>query len=129
MRNPQEKRHFKRWPTSIPCTVLWEDQVITGELVNISLGGALIASPNAIPPIYDSVIVTFHYETQVVLEAQVESQVIHRSAEAVEIGGIGSFGVEFQESLTRMRRKLSPLLEKLSRETSPPATVTQEPKH
>ncbi len=133
MQNPQiptkENRHFKRWPTSIPCTVLWEDQVITGKLENISFGGALIASPNAIPPIYGSVILAFNYKAQVVLTAQVESQVIHRSAEALEIGGIGNFGVKFQEPLERIRRKLSPLLKKLRGNTSPPATVTREPKH
>ena len=79
----------------------------------------MIASPKAIPPVNDAVTIAFHYKSEVLLTARVDSQVIHTSAEAEDTGGIGGFGVEFQEPLEKIRPKLLPLIEKLSGETFP----------
>ena len=113
----KQQRRYKRWPTSIPCTVLWEDRTISGELANISFGGALVAGPSATPPVGCAVTLVFHYQSEVALTSSVDSQVVHTSPEASDAGGLGGFGLEFQGPLEEIRSKLLPLIEKLSGET------------
>ena len=132
MQNPQtkkENRHFKRWRTSIPCAVLWEDRVISGEIANISFGGAWIVSVGAVPPVHAAVTVAFTYMSEELFTVRVECRIAHLREEAVETGGSGGFGVEFQEALEKIRPELLPLLEKLSGKTFPPTTGTWEPTH
>jgi hypothetical protein len=115
----KERRQSVRWPTSIPCTVLWEDRVISGEMANISFRGALIAGPSASPPVDSAVTLVFHYHCKVELTARVDSVVIHQSVEAADTGGLGGFGLKFQESLDQIQPKLQPLIEKLGGESFP----------
>ena len=115
----KEMRQFVRWPTSIPCTILWEDRVIHGEMANISFRGALIAGPNANPPVNSAVTLVFHYRCKVELNARVDSVVVQQSSEAADTGGLGGFGLKFQESLEQIQSKLQPLIEKLSGGNSP----------
>jgi hypothetical protein len=45
--------------------------------------------------------------------------VIHQSVEAADTGGLGGFGLKFQESLEQIQTKLQPLIEKLGGESFP----------
>ncbi len=88
-------------------------------MANISFRGALIAGPSAIPPVGSFVTLVFYHRAEIVLTASVGSQVVHSSPEASDTGGLGGFGLEFQEPLEKIRPKLLPLIEKLSGEIFP----------
>ena len=103
----EDRRKFKRWTVSIPCTVEWKDLRITGKIANVSLGGALIIQANALPPEGASVTITFEAEReQIRLKGRIKSKVIHTIWEIIEKGGIGSLGVKFEESTEKVREKL-----------------------
>jgi len=114
----KDRRKFQRWPVSIPCTVESKDEKIIGKICNISLGGALITQANGAPPEGALVTVTFQAEGgQIQLEGRIRSKVIHTRWEVIEEGGIGSFGVKFEESPEKVRKKLMP---------ARPASVSRE---
>ena len=66
-----------------------------------------------------AVTLVFHYHCKVELTARVDSVVIHQSVEAADTGGLGGFGLKFQESLDQIQPKLQPLIEKLGGESFP----------
>jgi len=106
----EERRRFKRFAVSIPCTLYWHDHVIRGQIANLSLGGAFIIRLSAIPPEDASVILTFQAEKgEVELKGKLTSRVIHTVSESIEQGEIGSIGVEFQDSLEEVRSQLNPV--------------------
>jgi len=106
----KDRRKFKRWPVSIPCTVESKDEKIIGKTRNVSLGGALITQANGAPPEGALVTVTFQAEgEQIRLKGRIMSKVIHTLWEVIEGGGIGSFGVKFEESTETVREKLMPV--------------------
>jgi len=106
----KDRRKFKRWPVSIPCTVESKDVKIIGKTRNVSLGGALITQANGAPPEGALVTVTFQAEgRQIRLKGRIMSKVIHTLWEVIEEGGIGSFGVKFEESTEKVREKLRPV--------------------
>jgi len=103
----KDRRKFKRWPVSIPCTVESKDEKIIGETRNVSLGGALITQANGAPPEGAFVTVEFRAEgKQIRLKGRIMSTVFHTRREVIEAGGIGSFGVKFEESTEKVREKL-----------------------
>ena len=106
----EDRREFKRWPVSIPCTVESKDENIIGETRNVSLGGALITKATGAPPEGALVTVEFRAEgRQIRLKGRIMSKVIHTRWEVIEAGGIGSFGVKFEESREKVREKLMPV--------------------
>jgi len=106
----KDRRKFKRWPVSIPCTVESKDEKIIGKTRNVSLGGALITQADGAPPEGALVTVTFQAEgRQIRLKGRIMSKVIHTRWEVIEEGGIGSFGVKFEESTAQVREKLRPV--------------------
>ena len=109
----KERWRSERWITSIPCKVLWGQRIIRGEVANISFQGALIAAPSATPPVNSAVTLVFYYESELWLTARVDSVVVHTSEDSSDTGGLGGFGLEFQESLEEITTKLSSLIEEL----------------
>lgn len=106
----KDRRKFKRWPVSIPCTVESKDEKIIGKTCNVSLGGALITQANGTLPEGALVTVIFQAEGgQIRLKGRIMSKVIHTRWEVIEEGGIGSFGVKFEESTEKVREKLMPV--------------------
>jgi len=106
----KDRRKFKRWPISIPCTVESKGEKIIGKTRNVSLGGALITQANGAPP--EGALVTVIFEAEegpIRLKGRIMSKVIHTLWEVIEEGGIGSFGVKFEESTETVREKLMPL--------------------
>ena len=106
----KDRRKFKRWPISIPCTVESKGEKIIGKTRNVSLGGALITQANGAPP--EGALVTVIFEAEegpIRLKGKIMSKVIHTLWEVIEEGGIGSFGVKFEESTETVREKLMPL--------------------
>ncbi|MDA2937158.1 PilZ domain-containing protein, partial [Acidobacteria bacterium AH-259-A15] len=110
----KERRGFKRWTVSIPCTVEWKDRRMTGKITNISLGGALITQVKAFPPEGASITIIIQAQQEdVVLKGRIMSNVIHTIWEDIEDVGIGSFGVKFGESPQKVREKLIPVIRAL----------------
>jgi hypothetical protein len=108
----REKRRFKRWQTSIPCTVLWDEFVLTGSIPDISYGGAFITRVSAVPPNNARVTLEFQYaEGSVTVEGKVESRVVHSIEKVLLEGVIGSFSVEFKEPLNTFYSKLTSAVE------------------
>ncbi len=116
----KDRRKFKRWPVSIPCTVESKDEKIIGKTCNVSLDGALITQANGAPPEGTLVTVTFQDAGgQIRLKGRIMSKVIHTRWEVIEEGGIGSFGVKFEESTEKVREMLMPVRRtSVSRENS-----------
>ncbi len=110
----EERRRFKRFAVSIPCTLYWHDHIIRGQIANLSLGGAFIIRLSAIPPDDASVILTFQAEKgEIELKGKLTSRVIHTVSESIEQGEIGSIGVEFQPPLEEVRSQLNPVFRAL----------------
>ncbi len=117
----QERRQLYRWKVSIPCTLERGDTIITGQIANLSLGGALITQMDAVPPEGVPFIVRFQVEKE---RVELESKLIHAinlsfrgpwivQVSAMEDGQVGSCGVEFQEPEEEMRTKLRPVFRAL----------------
>jgi hypothetical protein len=107
------RRRFKRWAVSIPCTVTWEEEAITATISNISFDGALIRA-TSLPPEDVDVAVRFVFKDQGIhLEGRVTSEVIH----AEEDGGESTFGVKFETFLEKFWTQLTPVIQTLLEET------------
>ena len=113
-RNPNRRR-FRRWSVSIPCTVTWDQQeVITGTISDISFDGALIRAECA-PVEGIAVAVRFAFRDQGVhLQGRVTSEVIHTEEKDQE----QIFGVKFETSAERFWVQLTPVIQTLLEETS-----------
>ena len=113
-KNPNRRR-FKRWSVSIPCTVTWEQQeVITGTISNLSFDGALIRVERA-PSEGVEVAVRFAFRDQGVhLQGRVSSEVIHIK----EKGQEQIFGVLFETSLETFWIQLTPVIQALLEESN-----------
>ena len=87
----KERRQYRRWRVSMPCSVTWEEGDTRGQIANISFGGALISEITSVPPEGALVALTFEAEEgQVRLEGKLTSRVIHSITELIEDGGVGS---------------------------------------
>jgi len=109
-----DRRIFPRWVTSMPCIVRWKDYDrdydIEGKISNLSFGGALITDISALPPENAPVELTFQTEEKVTLNSVVTVRVVHSQADIAESGGIGWFGVAFEQSAEELRSQLAPIL-------------------
>lgn len=111
----KDRRQFKRWEVSIPCTVTWYDWVIQGQIANLSFDGALIVQVNAVPPEDAVVLVTFQVtKEEVILKGKLISRIIHSAWEIIEGMNVGSFGVKFEDPLESVKSKLDPLFRTFS---------------
>ncbi|MCH6546471.1 MAG: PilZ domain-containing protein [Deltaproteobacteria bacterium] len=106
----QERRQLYRWKVSIPCTMERGDTIITGQIANLSEGGASITQVNAVPSEGARVLLTFHTRVGGVrLKNKLVARIVYVILEAMEeliSGSIGSFGVEFEEPPEQMKGKL-----------------------
>ncbi len=93
----KERRQFKRWEVSIPCTVTHMGETNKGKIANISLGGAFIAELTTAPPPEKAFItVSFKVEKEEVeIKARLDSSVVRNLFDTDEI--VGSIGVRFQD--------------------------------
>ncbi len=107
----KDDREFQRIDVLIPCLVLCDDGMITGEITNISLGGAFISKASETLAEGSPVILILQKKQDIKLRATVDSTIIHSSQEVREEDQINSFGVKFEESLSEVSTKLAFILD------------------
>ena len=106
----KERRQFKRWEVSIPCTLEWGGSSTKGQIANLSFSGALIKRVNAVPSKDTPVILGFQVKKeQVEVECKLSARIVHRSRQLQESGDIIWLGVQFEESIEEVRAKLNPV--------------------
>ncbi len=90
------------------CTIDWRNTKISGRTVNLSCGGALIATrEHIVPPRGTPVNVRFHLEQDASpTEEVLSSKIIHTALEIVEKGTLGFFGVRFEEPVQNIKKML-----------------------
>ena len=116
----RDKRRFKRWSVSIPCTVEWSGREIPGRIDNLSYGGARIADLNIIPP--QGILVTIQFRAgKKESKTTVTSKVVYVNQSLFEVQALHSLGVEFKEPPRKITTQLTRLFLKL-RQDSPEAT-------
>ncbi len=102
----QENRRFRRLRASIPCSIVWEEEVLSAEVTNLSHGGALISGTGRIP----------EEGTPLALVLPVGREEIRFRAQARQItenDQPASFGVEFSETHQEIESKLIQLMDVL----------------
>ena len=110
-----ERREFARKHVSLPCVVRWKHYVLTGEITNLSLGGALVRNTAILLPTDAWVIIDVGNGTaRTSFQARITSRVIHAIWELIKSGKVASFGVKFEESPEEVQSKLGSLLEELA---------------
>ena len=108
----EEKRQFERWKVVVQCTVGWQNKKIRGRTLNLSYGGAFIATEaNIVPPKGAFVTVRFDFAKDV--EDVLSSRIIHTVPEIAEEGRLASFGVKFEEPILKVTNQLGPVLRAL----------------
>ena len=115
--NPQgpERRRFERLPASFLCTVHWQDCEISGQISNISLGGAFVTQVNTIPPEGAPVVLAFQFrDNQLSLKGEINSKVVHSLKKFLEDSEIGYLGVQFMEPPEKLESLLNSVIETLS---------------
>lgn len=120
-----DKRHFTRWPVSIPCTVEWQAETISGWIANLSLTGALIRRASALPVEGSRVVLRFVADRgDRTIEGRLIARVVHRTIYAPwTMGareGVGDFGLQFLGSAESIYTELEELLDLLPPDPSPP---------
>ncbi len=117
----RDRRQFKRWKVSIPCTVEWGDTIARGQIANLSYGGALITKVDAVPSEGAPFIVRFQVEKE---KVELQCKLVHTinlsfggplimQVTAAEDGQVGAFGIEFQRSRVEVTSKLVPVFRAL----------------
>ena len=107
----KDDREFQRIDVSIPCTVLFAGRVITGDITNISLSGALVTQASEILAEGSKVILVLKNRQDIKLMATVDSKIIHSFQEVHGDDQINSFGVKFEESLSEVSHKIAFILD------------------
>ena len=121
-------RQFRRWHASIPCTVSWEKQIVSGQIADLSLGGVLITEVDSIPPRDAKVAIEFRYDQEgILLEARVECRIARTIPKFAEAGEPGAFGLEFENPLEKIRTQLVPLIRVLSGEMGQRERIVEDP--
>ena len=103
----KERRRFKRWEVSIPCTVTHMGETTKGKITNISLGGAFITELTTAPPPEKAFIaVRFKVEKEEVeIKASVDSRIVRNLFDIQDDEIVGSIGIQFQDlSMTGQSR-------------------------
>ncbi len=95
----KERRQFKRWEVSIPCTITHKGEPTKGKITNISLGGALITELTTAPPPEKAFLtVSFKVEKEEVeIKASVDSRVARNLFDTQDDEIVGSIGIQFQD--------------------------------
>ena len=107
----KERRQFKRLNVSVPCTVNWQGQKITGHINNISPKGALINKLQAVPPVSALVAVTFRVrEDRIKMLCTVDSVIVRSASEMVKGKRVASAAVLFEDHSEEIRSKLNAIL-------------------
>ena len=104
-------REFRRIDVSIPCLIFCEDQIITGEISDISLSGAFISQASQTPDEGFPVILALQRKQSIKLRATVNSRIVHSSQEVGGEDQINSFGVKFEEPLKDVSNTLNFILD------------------
>ena len=103
----KNRRKFPRREISIPCTVRTTETTFKAQIVNISLGGALITRLNFIPPPHG---IPLQIEVEVVngqvLSVRLSCTVVHTKWSSSE----ALFGVQFEEPIGDVGVKLNRIL-------------------
>ncbi len=110
-----ERRKFKRWETSIPCTLEWEGSSTTGRITDLSFGGALIKQVDALPAQGASVAISFEIdENEVQLNGNLAARILRTLHQLSEEGeGMAWLGVYCEDSEEEIRSKLTPVFQAL----------------
>jgi len=106
----RDDREFQRIDVSIPCLVLCDDQMITGEITNISLSGAFISQVSDTLPEGSAVTLILQKKQDIKLRVSVDSKIIHSFQEVRGDDQINSFGVRFEEPLKDVSNMLDFIL-------------------
>ena len=106
-----EDREFQRIDVSIPCLVHYDERVITGNITNISLSGALISQASETLAEGSTVILTLQSKQKIKLRATVDAKIIHSFQKVQGDDQINSFGVKFEESLSEVSGKVALMLQ------------------
>ena len=107
----KDGREFQRIDISIPCMVFCDDEIITGEVTNLSLSGAFISQASKTLPEGSAVTLMLQKKQDIKLKATVDSKIIHSFQEVREDDQINSFGVKFKESSSEVTDKLAFILD------------------
>ncbi|MEE8162210.1 MAG: PilZ domain-containing protein [Acidobacteriota bacterium] len=105
----RDDREFQRIDVLIPCLIYCDDRVITGDIINLSLSGALIQASETLAE-GSPVVLTLQKKQDIKLRATVDSTIIHSFKEVGGDDPINSFGVRFEESLSEVTDKLDFIL-------------------
>ena len=102
----QERREFQRWRCLIPCICSSGSLFLTGEIVDLSYGGACVTNPTEIPQVGSELDVAvdgkFALKARVVYLNRKQDNPKHRD----------HFGLEFSESWPQKVGKLKLLLQR-----------------
>ncbi len=98
----KDRRKFHRWQTSISCVCRGEAGTFTGEIANLSLGGARIEQPSSFPPEGIDLEVILHRKDYSV---SLRAHVFYVEPEEE----VKAFGIEFYGTLHERTQKLLPL--------------------
>jgi len=93
------------------CTVDWQGKKIRGRTLDLSYGGAFIATEaNIVPPKGASVTVKVGLATiEGAVEEELDSTIIHTIPDIAEESRLACFGVKFTEPIQKVRDKLEPV--------------------
>jgi len=108
----KERRQFKRWEVSIPCTVTHMGETIRGRVANISLGGAFITELTTAPPPEKAFItVNFQVEKEEVeIKASVDSRLVRNLFDIQDDEIVGSIGIQFQDQSKTGQSRLESIM-------------------
>ncbi len=91
----------------------WQNKEIRGRTLDLSYGGAFIATEaNIVPPKGAFVTVRFDFAKDV--EDVLSSRIIHTVPEIAEERKLASFGVKFEEPILKVRGQLGPVFRALT---------------
>ena len=109
-----EQRRTARLAASFPCELRWRDEVSSGRISDISMGGALVTEVDNVPP--REALVSIYFELtdeEVTLKVELKSVVAH-----VQEGETSQVGLEFREPSRQLWPRLTPVLQSLRSDES-----------
>ena len=117
-------RRFKRWKVSIPCVVVWKNEVVGARITNLSPIGAFITKASLIPAEDTQVVVRFQIgQEEMRFTAKASSKVVHSTWEITEDDQIASFGVEFSDNHKEIESQLTSLIGTLNEVKEDPSPL------
>ena len=102
----KENRRFNRLKATIPCAVVWKDEISPAQVTNLSHGGALISHAEFVPGQGAQVVLMFQGgEDDIFFKAQ--------TREIMDNDQPASFGIEFRETRQEIEFKMIRLVDTL----------------